>query len=219
MRASVKHLLGVVITFSLAAIPTEGFRQSVAQGYAQSSNALYFDHTSVGKGGTLSLQADTTKHEGTMSQDAALILGTARKPRIVVFGVNLRRDVYLPFMLALLTALCAPTTWKRRLGAGAIAASTLFVLSLLSFRAIAAWYFLVHGAQWMVYAPDPGTTKVAKVLYKALLSQPNYRLALAAGVGALSLWLFGYAPLRGQDLASAPLGRLLARLRPSAKPS
>lgn len=213
MRPSVKHLLGVILTFSLAAIPSEGLRREVAQVYAQSANALYLDHAGVGRGGTFSLEADKEKHEGTMSQDAALVLSTPRKARIVVFGVNLRRDAYLPGILALLTALCAPTSWRRRLGASAIAGSVMYGLSLLSFHAIAAWYFLVHGARWMIYSPDPGKIKVAKVLYKAILSQPNYRLALAAAVGALSLWLVGYHPLRGQSRSPSPLQRVIDWIR------
>lgn len=117
MRPNVRHLLGVILAFSLAAIPSQGVRRSVAQVYAQSANALYFDHATVGRGGSFALEADTKKHQGTMSQDAALVLGHARKSRIVVFGVNLRRDAYLPWVLALLVALCAPTTWRKRLGA------------------------------------------------------------------------------------------------------
>lgn len=87
----------------------------------------------------------------------------------------------------------------------------MYGLTLLSFRAIAAWYFLVHGTALMVYLPDPELTKIAKVLYKAVLSQPNYRLALAAAIGAGSLWLLGYHPLKGVHAKVAPLLRWRSR--------
>lgn len=215
MRPPIRHLIWVLAGFSLAALPIASVRTRIAEGYSATANAVLLERSELGRGGKLSLEPDTEKHQGVMSQDAALVLSARRKPRAVVFGVNLRRDAYLPFVLALLTGLLAPTRTSIRLGAAALAGAVMFGLSLLSFRAIAAWYFLVHGKDLMVYLPDPSGAKLAKVLYKALLSQPNYRLALAAGVGAGALWLLGYHPLRGTTDATPPYRRWFKRVGPS----
>lgn len=216
MKPQLRHLLLLLLCFGLTAIPSESLRREAAQAYAQTGNFLVFERFSLGREGQMKLVADQQKHEGTMSQDAALHLGTRRKPNLAVFGVNIRRDALLPLLLCALVALCAPTHWSIRLKATALSFSLMGLLTLISFRAIAAWYFVVHGQKTLVYRNDPSVAKFAQLLYKGILSQPNYRLALALALGALGLWIFGYHCVRGENIDS-PLASWKERLRSRLK--
>lgn len=102
-------------------------------------------------------------------------------------GVSLRRDVYLPLLLALLVIALSALSLRRRLACGAIAAVTVLGAGVAANALVAAWTFATQLRG--LYPPGTAHRRFLELAYSALLSPPGNRFIapLLLGVG-LVLW-------------------------------
>ena len=102
-------------------------------------------------------------------------------------GVSLRRDVYLPLLLALLVIALSGLSLPRRLVCAAIAAAVVVGAGVAANGLVAAWTFATQLRG--LYAPGTAHRRFLELAYSALLSPPGNRFIapILLGVG-LVLW-------------------------------
>ena len=102
-------------------------------------------------------------------------------------GVSLRRDVYLPLLLALLVIALTGLSLPRRLVRAVIAASVVLGAGVAANGLVAAWTFATQLRG--VYPPGAAHRRFLELAYSALLSPPGNRfIAPILLGGGLVLW-------------------------------
>jgi hypothetical protein len=175
--------------------PLEAPRAAFARAYAAIATGVLAGIT-FGHGGHATLVADAgpSAPGAAVEQDARLLLTVADFEGELPFGLNLRRDAYLPTLVLVGAVLGAPLVLRRKLLCLALGVASVLLLSLACVALTAAWLFAsqLQG----VYAAGSLGPRLLDLIAGALLLPPANRFALPLVLAvALVLWLGRRQPL------------------------
>ena len=119
--------------------------------------------------------------------DALLLLSVAGFDGDLPFGISLRRDVFLPWLILAAVLAAAPISRIVRLFSPLLAALIVGPASVGAYALLSMWTFTtqVRG----VYTASPAALRFTEFAYGALLVPPGNRFIAPLGVGLLIVFL------------------------------
>jgi hypothetical protein len=190
-RKAVRLWAGLfVAALLLGGWPLGPVRAGFARGYAAIANGLLAGMT-FGRGGHAVLVGapGASPPGAAVEQDARLLLTVADFEGELPFGLNLRRDAYLPTLVMVGAVIGAPLVLRRKLLCLALGVASVFSLSLACLALTAAWLFAsqLQG----VYEAGALTPRLLDLIAGALLLPPANRFALPLVLGVTLVLWFG----------------------------
>jgi hypothetical protein len=188
MTARARALLRVGLALALlllAAWPVPGVALAFSRLYCPLASAVLAAHI-FGERGHARLQplpALTRRDGDSVTADAQLSLTIDGFAGTIPLGVCLRRDVYLPLLLALAVIACFPIAPRRRLACAAVAAAITLGAGIAANALVAAWTFATQLRG--VYPPGDLRPRILQLAYGALLAPPGNRFIAPIVLGAV----------------------------------
>lgn len=184
----IRYLILSGLLILICAWPNQWLRRKTTAQYAEFVNKIAWVDAEFGKGGRAQLIPGIESEKGNISQDAAVSLNIDGYKANAKFGVSIRREVYLPFVIALSLVVAATLSWKRKLWALCAAAILSILVSTLFIEATIFWYFSKNAAAYGVYPKEGWVPEFADFLFNYLLVPPSHRFILPIGVAYLA-WI------------------------------
>jgi len=166
-------------------------------GAAHAFSALYcpvanliVSHQTFGRGGHARLApVDRIERRATdnITADAAVALTVDGFAGDMRLGVSLRRDAYLPLLIAIALLAAAPIAIRRRLHGMLVALPVIVLWTVAVFDLLIVWTFATQLRG--IYSPSALDLRLVDLAYGALLAPPGNRFIapIALGIG-ITLW-------------------------------
>jgi hypothetical protein len=205
-RARTGLRVGLVVAFSAAcAWPLPSVALAFSRIYCPLANVVLSNLTfgERGHARTIPLSRIERREGDNVTADALVSLTVDGFKGDLPLGVSLRRDVYLPLLLALLVIALSGLSLRRRLVCAAIAVPVVLGAGVAANGLVAAWTFATQLRG--LYPPGTAHRRFLELAYSALLSPPGNRFIAPILLGAgLVLWhRLRARPLPAPDLPPA----------------
>ena len=211
-RWAVAALIFVALLLA-GAWPWPRARMAFGTGYSAFANLL-LETVSFGNGGHARLQAaapTTVRRPGEqVTSDAKLELTVDGHTGHLDFGLNLRRDAYLPLLIFAAAVTAAPLGRRRKLRGLLVGLAVVALFSLLSIYLLVLWLFS-HQLRG-VYPADPWFGPGVDLLFRLWLLPPGNRFVVPMLVAATIIVTQLRATMREQPAALPDASR--PRVRP-----
>jgi len=169
--------------------PWPGVARAFSALYCPMGN-LFVAHQTFGRGGharLAPLDKIERRSSDNVTADASIALSVDGFQGDMRMGVSLRRDAYLPLLIAVALIIAAPLAIRRRLRILALVVPVLLLWTVSVFELLVTWTFATQLRG--IYAPSPLQQRLVDLAYGALLAPPGNRfIAPIALVTGTIIW-------------------------------
>jgi hypothetical protein len=171
---------------ALGAWPWPRVALAFSGAYSPVANLFLAGHTfgTRGHARLIPLQQITRKPSDNVTADTTLSFTVDGFQGSLPLGISLRRDVYLPLLIAVALIVSAPLPSRRCLLCLSLAVPVVLAAGIASNGLVAAWTFMIQLRG--VYPPAPLTRQLTDLAYGLLLTPPGNRfiapILLAGGL-------------------------------------